>query len=301
MNETLKKITKSLLDRFGYRVVRHDRPVKIKTSTPPPYATLKVFKKKNKTLLFNANIKEGRGTPLWSLATPSYHPFVIAGRAWLTNEGSEKYKASIVREILNQYYVLVAPKDVSQLFDIYSHRQELCSLPVFSAVMPWWSSDPYGRMSKVEETTMRENERSGRRIGIEFGWPWVGPARAEKVSIEADRLIHVMESISRFGYKRHNGLEGDMQVDVLVNADGGWVWQVKSGQHRACALAALGFGTIPIRCGQIIHRNAVTIWPNVQRGIYSIEEALNIFDNSFSGALPAFASGWISFVDELGL
>lgn len=301
MKKNLKKITKSLLDRFGYRVVRLDRPVKIKISIPPSYGTLTAFKKKNKTLLFNANIKDGRGTPLWGLGIPSYHPFVIAARAWLTNEGSEKYKASIVREILNQYYALVAPKDVSQLFDLYSHRQELCSLPVYSTVMPWWSSDPYSRMSKVEETTMRENERSGRRIGIEFGWPWVGPAMVEKISIEGDRLIRITESISRFGYKRHNGLEGDLLVDILVNADDDWVWQVKSGQHRACALAALGFGNIPVRCGQIIHRNEVAIWPNVQRGIYNIDEALNIFDNSFSGALPAFASGWTSFVDELGL
>lgn len=62
---------------------------------------------------------------------------------------------------------------------------------------------------------------------------------------------------------------------------------ISRGQHRIAALAAMGAKTAPVRLlPKIIARSEASLWPNVDRGFYTVEQAMAVFDRIFEGRQP---------------
>src|SRR5690606_4329352 len=117
----------------------------------------------------------------------------------------------------------------------------------------------------------------------------------EKVRIESQRLLNLLTSIRKKGYEQQ--YPDTLGCFILVSGKN-YKWYVQGGQHRAAVLAALGRETIPVYVRQIVRREDVSFWPNVQSGIFSEEQALIIFDRLFVGNPPILAQNWIDFVNR---
>ena len=123
---------------------------------------------------------------------------------------------------------------------------------------------------------------------------FVRPVSFEGVRI---RLTRLLKSIQKNGYYRHDGYNGDIGGYILVK-DGKFVVMIITGQHRIAVLAALDFQTIAVRIGHlsnltVVRREEVHSWPGVQSSVFTIEEALQVFDRIFEGKQPlALTSVW---------
>src|SRR5690606_27390083 len=111
-------------------------------------------------------------------------------------------------------------------------------------------------------------------------------ASDEKIRIEVNRLITLLASIKEHGFKQE--YSDSLGCFVLVNGEK-WRWYVNGGQHRASVLAALGYDEMPVCIRQLVRRDDVGYWPNVQSGIFTENQALAVFDRLFSGEPPRVA------------
>lgn len=95
------------------------------------------------------------------------------------------------------------------------------------------------------------------------------------------RFERLVESITSEGYQPHDGHDGDIVVEALVNGlDQRFI--VLSGTHRASALAALGNEEMRVRIHRVVRREEAHLWPKVKNGVFREEAALAFFDQFFA-------------------
>lgn len=231
-------------------------------------------------LLIEAKLNYGRGRPLFTLGETGNHPFIKAASNYLMTGKEES-----IREELEYFYHTVKPKCAAQLLNTANVIEEFRKLPPWGLVMPWETENPTEQELRVAESVRKENQQEKSSAGVEKGWAWTGPTHSEKIGIECRRLKTVIDSIHEHGYLRHDGSGGDIPVTILKD-DEEWVWQARTGQHRAIALSALGYDTIPLRMVKLVRREDVASWPHVIDGMYTQQQALEVFDQIFYGELP---------------
>ena len=239
----------------------------------------------------------GRALPLFGYNESSAHPFLIAAReASRTNFE----RNVIIKKILAKYYEMVRPESINSILGISSENKELSNLPGWAVLMPWDKENIFQWKEKIESSVMLENSCYRKNVGVKCGWAWAGPTSEIKCEIESRRLLGVLDSVLKYGYKRHNGPDGDIVANVLVRSPDEWVWQSIGAQHRASVLSALGEETIPVRVMRVIRREDVLSWPNVVRGLYTKEEAIKIFDDIFHANYSHVALAWEEYVSANG-
>lgn len=242
-------------------------------------------------VVINVDVLKGRSLPCFGYGDNSIHPYVIAAKY-----GDKKLEK--IESILKSYYRLVNPSNAMDVFGLKNTKSEALNFPYWAVVMPWDFETQIQWQTRVEKSVLFENKVMGKALTIEHGWAWMGPTSDEKANIEARRLHSVLTSIVNKGYQRSDAADGDIQAVVLINEDDEWVWQSVTGQHRAASIRALGFEQIPIRVERIIRRSEVSYWPNVRRGLYTVDEALRIFDCIFDDNFDHLTIEWKRFIHE---
>jgi hypothetical protein len=162
----------------------------------------------------------------------------------------------------------------------------------FEYVQPWRTESP-DEIYHAREANVRQ---FGKSFGyddmtLEDGMFLQGPLSSRKGKIEAHRLIKVYDSIATKGYKRSGEDGGDINCLVLKQGNS-FRFLVVSGHHRAAALTALGYESIPIRPVNplIIEDRHVAFWPHVRRGeIWNQESALEYLEFLFDNDWPDWA------------
>lgn len=231
-------------------------------------------------VVIEAALNKGRGRPLFTMGIKGNHPFIKAAKNYL-----ETGKEESIREVLEHFYRTVKPQSAASLLNTPEPVEALREFAPWGLVMPWDDMAPAEQEKKVAQSVKKENEREQSTIGIEKGWAWTGPAHSEKITIESRRLKKVIDSIKADGYYRNNDKGGDIPVTVLKNGKD-WVWQAKTGQHRAIALSALGYDTLPIRMIKMVRIEDVDYWPNVVNKLFNKDEAVLIFFQIYKSNIP---------------
>lgn len=236
---------------------------------------------------------KGRGNPLFSYGPDSHHPFTFAAKVAKNKPEQERY--NIIYSILEKYYELVAPATAGDLAGV-SKTSSLFNYPSSAFIMPWDKFTPEEQQERLKKFTIRENAPYDTDANIKHGWTWVGPCHNKKCTIEATRLTKLLKSVLTDGYQRHDGGDGDIRAIILINEANDWVWLSTGGQHRASVLSALEHDSFPIRVHNAIRREEAQHWPNVVNGLYSLEDALKVFDNIFTANFSHVTSNWDSFI-----
>lgn len=276
---------KFCLARMGYRLqpLDADRPIALPTFDGDPRALR--YLKNGRDCLITGKMENGRGLLLFSLGANGKHPFVEGVRRVLDASGESISDKEVLRRTLHDFYSRHRPQSVAEVLGISTGKLPgFDDQPPWAVIKPWESLTLEERLRKMRVTERVDNRQvSNVEMGIEHGCNFCGPVSDEKLKVEVERLYRIMQSIRRHGFVRNDFPDGDIRVDILVEAPGDWRWLVKSGHHRAAVMSALGFTTVPIRVDSIVCREEADVWPQVMAGTYSRHLALKVFDNIFSG------------------
>lgn len=222
--------------------------------------------------------------PAFRLDGENCHPFVsILRRLPPIDNADFSCDVAQLSGAMAEFYEQYQPENALALLGISDiSSSNLQSFPAYASVLPWDHATPEQEARAKIKSVREENVGAGADIGIEDGWAWSGPVSAQKLSVEATRLLGVFRSIQKNGYQRSNGADGDISASLLIGNDMRIVWQSRVGQHRAMSLAALNYEEIPVRVTRIVKRDNVETWANVVNGVFSKAQALAVFDRHFS-------------------
>ena len=278
---------RDLLRRAGLSVRRYPpRPVDLRGVTDDPIAARYLVA--GQAALLEVPLERCRGlAPLgFSLGPDTPHPFVSTARALLADP-----RISYERSPLRIYYENFQPARASEVLDFRTfHAPQLAALPPLAASEPWEARSPEEIQAVMESLITQENHAQKVHLDASQGVPFWGPVIPKKGAIEIERLRKICASIQRKGFKRHDGLDGDVTGDLLLNGTT-WAIRLRGGQHRAAVLAALGFERVPIRIPlneprAVVYRQDVNQWPQVRNGLFTADEALAIFDRIWAANPP---------------
>jgi hypothetical protein len=189
------------------------------------------------------------------------------------------------------------PKSLAEFLGLDpDHSSELLRSPLQAEILPWEVAVTY-------EDLVARRERAERSLALKFGprsgghgATTHGPVSEELGRYRFDKHRQVAESMGRdAGLKdrsdptwwdpsRGGYVEAQLLVDESVA-----VGVVREGKHRTAALAALGVErmvvALPARY-PMVHRSEAASWPGVRSEVFTLEQALGVFDRFFAGVAP---------------
>ena len=177
------------------------------------------------------------------------------------------------------------PKNAAEILE--SRSQALVLMSPLEANLPWRECGPPARQVKLKRA-----ERQAREHGVPLsqadGDYSMGPVSRAKGEFEFARLTRVTDSIRQHGYApptRQHNISGQ-----LMEADGDWAVMIASGTHRAAALYALGWSSVPVvvKVDKTARRRELANWTSVRNGHITPAEARAFFDRVLRGEDPAW-------------
>jgi hypothetical protein len=158
--------------------------------------------------------------------------------------------------------------------------------------MPWGAPNSGAKAAgRLQRSDLRA---AAERIGMEpdelSGSIYHGPVSAAFGAVTYERLVAIATSIRRDGFRPGEGRWQHVDARILVRDDDHRVLIV-SGKHRIAALSGLGYASVRLRVGPhkppvIVDRRHGAAWPNVLNGMYTLPQALELFDRLFAGEQP---------------
>jgi len=195
--------------------------------------------------------------------------------------------SSYSKSPLEDYYIRFQPRNASELLNL--NNDKLQKITAYSYVLPWENQS----LDKSEEirnkVAIRENlQYSDKLLGVEHGHTDFGPVSKQKGEIEYFRTVKLYNSIKSKGYNEKIwNKSGIIMGNLLLSTNNmEWCFYITSGKHRAYSLSALNFDYIPVGIDTstigVIRDCDVKLWPNVQNGLFTENEALNVFNSILS-------------------
>lgn len=280
--EEIKKVIKKGIERIGYRMVPKDfnYPKDLREIIVDPIRA-KYFARASSFLLY---VPPEKCVILRRYNCSAGNPFVDTILDYCENNHNT-YEGSKLEE----YYELFQPANVAELFNLKGNlHPDLVNYPTHAKILPWNNADMKGRIEYLERSIRSENKTRGNDLSLEHGIQDYGPISKEKGELEINRLIKLTESIKKHGYLRSGKFDDDITGVVLVNSDN-YKYMIRHGMHRAAVLSALDYKKLPVRVERsgipaFIYRDEVEYWPKVVDGLYTVDQALQVFDLIFEGS-----------------
>lgn len=278
-----KRVIKKIVDKLGYRIVPKDfnYPKDLRGIIDDPVRA----KYYARTSSFLLNVPPEKCIILYrySCSDSAGNPFVDTILDYCENN-HDTYEGSKMEE----YYKSFQPANVTELFNLEGNlHSNLVNFPPYARVLPWNNADMKGRKEFVERRVRQESKSRGKELSVKHGEYGHGPISHEKGVLEINTLIELTESIKKHGYLRSGKYDDDIASVVLVNS-GNCKYMIRGGTHRAAVLSALGYESLPVRIAPsvipaFVYRDEVEYWPKVISGLYTVDQALQIFDLIFEG------------------
>lgn len=261
------------------RITHIDEPIAHKVSA----GFLKTLQQrvKKSDLVFNIDPSCGTTFPAFRLTGCDRHPLINA-LAKISSDGvlTPRNRAELVSDF-RDFFKSTTFETAADVFgtSLFSERSPLRTFPSYACVLPWQNASFEQQEKAIRKSVMIENKPYDKGLTVDYGWAWGGPITEKKLDVEIKRHLKVLFSITHNGYKRSDGVDGDIRGVMLYNAGIEEVsFYCSVGQHRAISLMALGYKFLQCRISRIVTRDSCLTWPNVISGLYRPEEALAIFD-----------------------
>lgn len=189
--------------------------------------------------------------------------------------------------ILHNFYNSFKPNNLKDVFYSYSpviNRDQTSNSPLLHSnpqvrSLPWLY-EIFDDAIKQDLTTKNEGG-----LSYEHGSQSFGPVSKVKAKLEFERVISTYDSIKSKGYVIdyfHNQISG-----YFIKNKSDYRFIIQNGNHRTAALAALGYHQIPVifryNYPRVIDIQDIKLWPQVENGNISINDAKFIFDSFFMG------------------
>jgi hypothetical protein len=268
--------------RLGYHLIPVN-PLDLRGVTDSPIEAAIVAGRRS--YVIEVPLAHCRGAIGFPYTQETLQPFVRTVRAYLAGEASN-YQDSPLKE----YYDSVQPKNAWELLGLAGEpNPKFLKYPPFAYALPWSQVSLEERLRNRSVLLTRENIERGAGLGIAHG-DSVGPNALEKGTLEFQALARLADSIRKKGYVRDSGKDGDISGTPLIDSEGEARYLVRRGKHRIAVLTALGFERVPVRFGlKALRPNEASHWPRVRDGLFTREQAVNLFERIFEGRPPKSA------------
>lgn len=192
-------------------------------------------------------------------------------------------------KILKGYYDDYQPKSTAEIqgIDYDDHKLTSVQKEYFSSqacysVQPWAQHSPEEALRKRIKTMRIESKKHyGFAYKGQDGFKSYGPISERLLLGEYNRLIELFKAFSKAGFRDEFGYPTAYtfidENDYLIVPKHGW--------HRTAVMIALGYKDIPYvfrpKRIDVIDKNKATTWRHVVEGLFSEEQALDIFERRF--------------------
>ena len=217
-------------------------------------------------------------TQLWNTLEECKNPFVKT-IVDVNNKKNSDYNSSSLKKNYESYI----PKNAAEVLRL-NENEKLKKIPAYGYTLPWINQNVEEAIKTREKDALKENRKEGNPIGLSAGHTDFGPVTAEKGEIEFNRLVKIFNNIKKQGYIENPYLpDGAVKGYFLTGENDDWCFIIKSGKHRAYALSAMGYITIPVvidaGCGFVKRIYDLPFWPQVKNGFFSEKEAFILANN----------------------
>jgi len=229
------------------------------------------------------NIDKGVTLPSFSLSQTNRHPFIDALQTLSSEDLGHDSALELLKSEMKKFYTEFQPANAFEILGLDEEKSHtLETFEPYALTLPWDNAGPVKERKAKMRSIREENAVLNVDAGEDAGWAWSGPVSDEKLEVEARRLMNVYRSIQEQGYCRSDEPDGDIRVNLLFDESYNHAtWQARVGQHRAIALAALGYEEITCRISKVIVKSEVEKWHNVRNGLYDEQLAIAVFDRIF--------------------
>ena len=216
---------------------------------------------------------------------PGWNPFVA------TLQEHEHRSADYDSSLLKNYYQAWRPPSAKEAIAGFENApSNFENLPsMYFLLSPWRSHTLAETGTAIKKWYKKDHKRSDQPLSVEkSGLKHFGPVSDEKGRFEFTRFTRVYESIKEYGYDRGRG---DVKL-VPLRRDDQFLYLLHGGHfHRITAVAALGYEAIPATFASphCIDVKDVDYWPQVRRGVWPRQAAIDYFNHLFDFDSMAWA------------
>jgi hypothetical protein len=199
---------------------------------------------------------------------------------------------------LQDFYGAWQPARLDEFLGIETEGHSNLRQPLVADLLPWERSagrDELEARRAAEERTWLL--KFGESPTGSHGSSYFGPTSDALGTYRFGKHTKVATSIANDAMTKDTSDEewwdpsrgGYVEIQMVVHGDK-WAGIIREGKHRTTALAALQVShllvSIPPRY-PVIRREEARSWPGVRQGLYTLDEALAVFDRFLSGEAPA--------------
>ncbi len=188
---------------------------------------------------------------------------------------------------LERFYQSWRPETLARFVGVVADERAPLSRPVIVGDLPW---DPYRNVDQLlRHRDVYELDRLakfGRARNGRHGYDYFGPTSPALGEYRFKKHCRVARSIVDEGF--------DPTVHIidaqLLAGEPSWALIVRDGKHRTTALAAIGAQRVVVSLPStypVIRRQDAPTWPGVVAGLYTIGQALEVFDRFVAGRPPS--------------
>jgi hypothetical protein len=211
---------------------------------------------------------------------------------WLWGQGQcRTYSGSPMQE----YYESFRPASMAEGLGLpVDAKSPLGAMPPYKPLLPWAQS--IRGLADVERRRAQKSwehfgaakvDKPSGPVGTMF-WGPIAPALGEA---EFLRLTKLHDSIRTTGYQLYS--KQSFRTQLLASGSDFCILP-RSGKHRLIAFAALGVAKMPMifdaSLCQDVRREEVESWAQVRSGLFTVNQALDVFDRIFAGR-PTWSRG----------
>ena len=287
LTEVAKALLQISLHKMGYAVQRYDPQENQSLGLAPLFEDPRealCYQQGGKDAAFKCPIDRCVHAVGFSYGPDRWNPFVA------TLQEYECKGTDYDNALLKQYYQVWRPSSAREAIAGFSNVPSCFGdlHPMCIHMTPWRTHSP----SEVAKSVQSWYEKDHKRVDHPFsvggsGLKYFGPVSAEKGRLEFNRFTQVYDSIKESGYDRHRG---ELPVQTL-HRDGELLFLLQGNFHRTAAVAALGYEAIPATFASLhcIDVKDVDYWPQVRRGVWPRQAAIDYFNHLFDFDSMAWA------------
>ena len=184
-------------------------------------------------------------------------------------------------EQLNVHYRLQSKMNCSDMTNL-PNNEILCEYPAWALAMPWEKISIYDKFNDYPNMLFRSRQKHNLESLVDKSEEIIKIiSSGEGARSQISQTMDLFKSI-----KKHGLLLSSNPPMVLILWNGStWRWLMSGdGNHRAYLGFFMGMKVLRVDILAWIKRDDVKNWYNVKNGIYSEQEALQIFDKFFNGS-----------------
>lgn len=180
-----------------------------------------------------------------------------------------------------------ATASASEYINCRSFTQQ--GLPAWAITFPWEARDPYKKLHYYPQMLLEnryshlsdasQKDTCKRRSLLR----WTLDDMVEVATSHGRQFTLLYKSMLRHGYQ----ISMPHPSVYVLRKGREWCWVMAGeGNHRAYVSHMLGYKIFAAQVLMVVDFAKVEKWPNVANGVYSVDEAIKVFDDVFSGEGP---------------